>query len=100
MSTPISCFPSAQEFLLIPHRKVACFADSFFRRLSSPIVQVSLIFVSGMLESSCGCVSDDKNVGGCVLDVLGLGGGFLFFPSPVGSCAFLPFYQSGITTWN
>ena len=93
--------------LILRHRVTCftCFADSFSRRLFSPNFQVSLIFVSGMLESSCGRVSGNRNIGGCVLDLLGLGGGFLFFFSfffsgLVGSCAFLPFYQSGITAWN
>ena len=79
VSTPFSCFPYVQEFLLILLCRVACFVDSFFRRLSSPIFQVSLVFVSSMLESSSRRVSDDRNVEGCVLDMLGLGGGFLFF---------------------
>ena len=65
--------------MLILRRRVACFEDSFFRLLSSLIFQVSLIFVLGRLESSCRRVSGDRNVGGCVLDMLGLGGGFLFF---------------------
>ena len=59
--------------------RVLCFADSFFRRLSSLIFQVSLIFVLGRLESSRRRVSGDRNIGGCVLDMLGLGGGFLSF---------------------
>ena len=81
MFTPFSCFPFVQEFLLILRRRVACFEDSFFGRLSSPIFQVSLVFVLGRLESSRRRVSGDRNVGGCVLDMLA-------------------FYQSGITAWN
>ena len=76
MSTPFSLFPSVQELLLILRCRVACFADSLFRRLSSPIFQVSLIFVLGTLDSSCQHVSGGRNVGGCFLDTLELGGGF------------------------
>ena len=74
MSTPFSCFPFVQELLLILRRRVACFVDSFFRRLFSPIFQVTLIFVSGTLDSSCRRVFGDRNVGGCFLDMLKLGG--------------------------
>ena len=53
VSTPFSCFPSVKELLLILRRRVACFADSFFKRsLSSPIFQVNFIFVLGTLDSS------------------------------------------------
>ena len=102
--TPFSCFPSIQEFLLILRCRVACFVDSLFRRLSSPIFQVSLVFVLGTLDSSCWHVSGDENVGGCFLDTLELGGGggggggvslvwWVHVRSP-------SFYQFGITTWN
>ena len=83
---------------MIPLYRVVCFVNSLFRRLSSSIFQVSLVFVPGMLDSSCRHVSDDRNVGGCFLDTLELGGGgggggvFGGFPSLVGSCAFSPFY--------
>ena len=77
VSTPFSCFPSVQELLLILHRRVACFADSFFKCcLSSPIFQVNFIFVLGTLDSSCLRVFGGWNVGGCFLDMLGLGGFF------------------------
>ena len=78
MSTPFSCFPFVQEFLLIRRRGVACFEDSFFKCLSSPISQESLTFVLGRLESSRRRVSDDRNLRGRDLDMLGLGGGFPF----------------------
>ena len=97
MSTPFSCFPSVQELMLILPCRVTCFADSLFRRSSSLIFQVRLVFVPGTLDTSCRHVSGDGNVGGCFLDTLELGG---FFPGLVGSCAFLPFCQFGITTWN
>ena len=74
--TPFSCFPSVQELLLILRCRVACFADSLFRCLSSPIFQVSLIYVSGTLDSICRRMSGDRNVGGCFLDTLELGGVF------------------------
>ena len=90
MFTPFLSSPFVQEFLLIHRRGVASFEDSFFKRLSSPISQVSLTFVLGRLESSRRHVFGDRNLGGCVLDMLGLGGGFPFFL--VGSFAFLPFY--------
>ena len=78
---------------MILRRRVACFADSFFRRcLSSLIFKVSLIFVSGTLDSNCRHVSDDRKIGGCFLDTIELkrggGGGF---PILVGSCVFSPF---------
>ena len=107
VSIPLYYFPPIQELLLILRRKVACFVDSLFRRLSSPIFQVSLVFIAGTLDSSCQHVSSDRNVGGCFFGHAktgwggggggGGGGGFL---GPVGSCAFSPFYQFGITTWN
>ena len=75
VSTPFSCFPSVQELLLIPRCKVACFADNLFKHLSSPIFQVSLVFVLGTLDSSCWHVSDDRNIGGCFLGMLELGEG-------------------------
>ena len=78
MSTPFSCFPFVQELLRILRYRVACFTDSLFKCLSSPTLQVSLVFVLGTLESSHRCAFDDKNVERCVLDMLGLGGGFLF----------------------
>ena len=79
MSTPFSCFPSVQELLLILRRRVACFTNSLFRRLSSPIFQVSLIFFPGILNSSCRCVFGDRNVGGCFLDTFELRGVFPWF---------------------
>ena len=79
VSTPFSCFPSVQELLMILRCRVACFADSLFRRFSSPNFQVSLIFVLSMLDSSCRRVFGDKNVGGCFLDMLELGGVFPWF---------------------
>ena len=75
MSTPFSCFPFVQELLLILRCRVVCLADGLFRRLSSLNFQVSLIFVPGMSYSNCWHVSDDRNVGGCFLDTLELGGG-------------------------
>ena len=74
VSTPLSCFLSVQELLLIFRHRVACFADSFFRRLFSLVFEVSLIFVSGTIDSSCRRVFDDRNLGWCFLDMLGLGG--------------------------
>ena len=102
VSTPFSSFPSIQELLLILRRRVACFSYSFFRRcLSSPIFQVSLVFVPGTLDSSCRHISGDRNVGGCFLDTLepgggGGGGGGGVLLGLVVSCAFSPFYQFGI----
>ena len=77
MPTPFSCLSSIQELLLILRYRVACFANSLFRRLSSLIFQVNLVFVPSTLDSSCQHVFDDRNVGGCFLDTLELGG---FFP--------------------
>ena len=99
VSTPLSCFPFVQELLLILHCKVVCIVDSLFRRLSSPIFQVSLVFVPGTLNFSfrqqeCRRVFSrhvGRGGGG------GGGGGFL---GPMGSCAFSPFYQFGMTAWN
>ena len=90
MSTPFSCSHFVQEFRLIRCRGVACFEDSFFKCLSSPISQVKITFVLGRLESSRRSVSSDRNLRGCVLDMLGLGGGFPLFL--VGAFAFFPFY--------
>ena len=75
VSTPFPCFHFVQELLLILCCRVVCFTDSIFRRLSSPIFQVSLVFVLGMSDSNCRHVSDDMNVEGCFLDTLKLGGG-------------------------
>ena len=76
----------------------SCFADSFFRRcLSSLIFQVNLVFVPGTLDSNCQHIFDNKNIGGCFLDTLELGG---FLPGLIVSCAFSPFYQFGIMAWN
>ena len=83
--------------MLILRCRVACFADSLFRHLSSPTFQVSLVFIPGTLDSSCRHVSRDTNVGECFFDTLGMGG---FFLGLVGSCAFSPFYQFGIMAWN
>ena len=107
VSTPFFCFPFVQELMLILLYRVACFADSFFRCcLSSLIFQVSLVVVvPGTLDSSCRHISGDKNVGGCFLDTLELGGGggggvggWGFLSGMVVSCAFSPFYQFGIMT--
>ena len=62
--------------MLILRCRVTCFANSLFRRLSSPIFQVSLVFGPSTLDSSCRHVSVDRNVGGCFLDTLELGGVF------------------------
>ena len=97
VSTQFSCFSSIQELLLILRCRVACFADSHSRRFSSLIFQVSLVFVSGMLDSHCRHVSGNRNVGGCFLDMLELG---VIFPGLVGACAFSSFYQFGIIAWN
>ena len=94
VSTPFSCFPFVQELMLILRRRVMCFAYSIFKHLSSLIFQVSLVFVLGTLDSSFRHISDDKNVGGCFLNMLELGGGGLL--GMVVSCAFSPFYQFGI----
>ena len=84
-------FPYVQELLLLLRCRVACFTDSLFKRLSSPIYQVTLVFVSGTLDSSCRHVSGDRNVGGCFLNTLELGkggggggggGGGWWFPWP------------------
>ena len=58
---------------------------------------MSLFFVPSMLDSSCRHIFGDKNVGGCFLDTLELGG---FLPGMVVSYAFSPFYQFGIMAWN
>ena len=97
VSTPFPYFLPVQELLLILRRRAVCFADNLFRRSSSPIFQVSLVYVPGTLDSSCRHVSDDENLGGCFLDTLELG---VFSFGLVGSCAFSPFCQSGITVWN
>ena len=76
-STPFSCFPSVQKLLLILCSRVTCFADSIFRHSSSPIFQVSLVFVPGTLGFGCRHVSGDGNVRGCFLDTLELRGFFL-----------------------
>ena len=73
--TPFSCFPSAQELLLILCCRVACFLDCLSRRSFSPIFQVSLVFVLDTLDSSCQHVFGDRNVGGCFQVALELGGG-------------------------
>ena len=80
MSTPFSCFSSIQKLLRILLYRVTCFADSLFRRSFFPTFQVSPVFVSGTLDSSCRHVSDDVNVRGCFLGVLELG----VFPWPGG----------------
>ena len=82
VSTPLSCFPSIQDLLLILRCKVTCIVDSLFKRLSSPIFQVSLVFFLGTLDSSGRHVSDDRNIEGFFLDMLELGG----FPL---SCGFM-----------
>ena len=79
VSTPFSYFLSIQELLLILHCKVACFADSPFKRLSSPIFQVSLVFISGTVYSSYQHVYGGRNIGGCFLNMLELGGAFSWF---------------------
>ena len=71
MSTPFSCFSFFQEFLLIRRHGAACFEDRFFKRMSSLISQVSLTFVLGRLECNHRCVSDERNLGGGVLVMLG-----------------------------
>ena len=58
----------------------------FSKRSASPISQVSLTFVLGRLESSRRRVSGGRNLGGCVLDMIGSGRGFPLFL--VGSFAF------------
>ena len=76
--TPFSCFPFAQELLLILCYRVACFSDCLSRRSFSLIFQVSLIFVLDTLDSSFQHVFGDKNVGGCfqvTLELRGGGGG-------------------------
>ena len=100
MFTPFSCFPFVQELLLILHCSVACFTDTFFRHLSSPIFQVSLIFVLGTLDSSFRHVFDDRNVGGCFLDTLELrgggGGGFPWSGGFMCVLALLPVWYYGM----
>ena len=68
--TPFPYFSPFQDFLLILRCRVACFSDSLFRCLSSPIFQVSLIFIASTLDSSCWYVSGNRNVGGCFPDML------------------------------
>ena len=68
----------------------------FFRRSFFPTFQVSPIFVSGTLDSSCRHMLGDVNVEGCFLGMLDLG----VFPWFGGSCVFSPFYQFDITAWN
>ena len=83
VSTPFSCFPSVQELLLILHCRVTCFADSLFKRSSSPIFQVSLVFVSGTL-------------GGCFLDTLEPGGVFPWLGGFMCVLALLPIWYYGM----
>ena len=97
--TSFSCFPSTQELLLILRCRVAYFADCLFKRLFSHIFQVSLIFVPGMLDSSCRHVFDDRNVGGCFQDTLELRGGGVVSWSGRFICV-LAIYQFGIMVWN
>ena len=72
MYTPFPYLSPVQEFLLKLRYRVACFANSLFRCLSSPIFQVSLVFITGMLDFSFRHVSDDRNLGGCFPDKLEL----------------------------
>ena len=96
VSKPFSYFPSVQELLLILCRRVTCFTDSLFKRLSSPIFQVRFLFVSGTLDSSCRRVSGNKNVRGCFLDMLGLGGGFFWSGGLMCVLALLPVWYSSM----
>ena len=97
VSTQFSCVPSVQELLLILRCRVACFAYIFFKRcFSSHIFQVSFIFVSCTLDSTCRRVSGDRNVGGCFLNSLGLGGVFSWSDRFMCFLALLPVWYSGM----
>ena len=96
MSTPFSYFLSNQELLLILRCKVACFVDSPLRRLSSLIFQVSLVFVPGTVDSSYQHVYGDRNIGGCFLDMLELGGAFSWFGRFTYVLILLPVWYSGM----
>ena len=61
--------------MLILRCSVAYFVDCLSRRLFSLIFQVSLVFVLGMLYSSCRHVLGNRIIGGCFQDTLELGGG-------------------------
>ena len=96
VSSPFSCFSYVQELLWIFCCGVPCFVDSFFGRLFLPTFQVSPVLVPSKLGSSRRHMFSDVNVEGCFLGMLELG----VFPGLVGSYAFSPFYQFGITAWN
>ena len=72
MSTPFSRFSSVQKLLQILLYRVACFEDNLFKRSFFTTFQVSPVFVSGTLDSSCRYVSSDVNVRGCFLGMLEL----------------------------